>query len=58
MPVEQKVYLRFSTYRKVANSSLSWLVAPFQVFRRLMRWKFDAYVICTVTFVQKVPKIE
>ena len=32
-------------YRKVASSSLAWLVAPFQVFRRLMKEKFDAYVL-------------
>ena len=32
-------------YRKVANSSLSWLVARFQTFRRLMKGKFDAYVL-------------
>ena len=35
--------LKINTYRKVANSSLSWLVARFQIFRRLM--KFDAYVL-------------
>ena len=34
-----------NTYRKVANSSLSQLVAPFQIFRRLMKGKFDAYVL-------------
>ena len=32
-------------YRKVASSSLSWLVAHFQIFRRLMKRKFDAYVL-------------
>ena len=32
-------------YRKVANSSLSRLVARFQIFRRLMKGKFDAYVL-------------
>jgi len=32
-------------YRKVANSSLSQLVARFQIFRRLMKGKFDAYVL-------------
>ena len=31
-----------AAYRKVANSSLSWLVACFQIFRRLMKGKFDA----------------
>ena len=33
------------TYRKVANSSLSQLVARFQIFRRLVKGKFDAYVL-------------
>ena len=33
------------TYRKVASSSLSRLVAQFQIFRRLMKGKFDAYVL-------------
>ena len=32
-------------YRKVANSSLSRLVARFQISRRLMKGKFDAYVL-------------
>ena len=32
-------------YRKVANSSLSQLVAHFQIFRRLVKGKFDAYVL-------------
>ena len=35
----------FMKYRKVANSSLSRLVARFQIFRRLMKGKFDAYVL-------------
>ena len=30
-------------YRKVASSRLSRLVAHFQIFRRLMKGKFDAY---------------
>ena len=34
-----------SSYRKVANSSPSRLVARFQTFRRLMKGKFDAYVM-------------
>ena len=34
-----------NTYRKVANSSLSRLVAHFQIFRRFMKGKFDAYVL-------------
>ena len=33
-------------YRKVASSSLSRLVAHFLIFRRLMKGKFDAYVLC------------
>jgi hypothetical protein len=32
-------------YRKVESSSLSRLVAHFQIFRRLMKGKFDAYVL-------------
>ena len=32
-------------YRKVVSSSLSQLVALFQIFKRLMRGKFDAYVL-------------
>ena len=32
-------------YCKVASSSLSWLVAHFQIFRRLTKGKFDAYVL-------------
>ena len=35
----------FDIYRKVASSSLSRLVAQFQIFRRLMKEKFDAYVL-------------
>ena len=33
-----------NNYRKVASSSLSWLAAHFQNFRRLMKGKIDAYV--------------
>ena len=36
-------------YRKVANSSLSRLVARFQIFRRLMKGKFDSYVLWPLT---------
>ena len=43
------------TYRKVASSRPSQLVAHFQIFRRLMKGKIDAYGLC-VTFGQKVPK--
>ena len=32
-------------YRKVASSSLSRLIELFQIFRRLMKWKFDSYVL-------------
>ena len=35
----------FFNYRKVASSSLSRLVAHFQISRRLMKGKFDAYVL-------------
>ena len=31
-------------YHKVVSSSTSWLVAHFQIFRRLMKGKFEAYV--------------
>ena len=33
------------TYRKVASSSMSRLVAHLMIFRRLMKGKFDAYVV-------------
>ena len=33
------------TYRKVASSSMSWLVAHLRIFRMLMKGKFDAYVL-------------
>ena len=33
------------SYRKVASSSLSWLVAHFQIFSWLMKEKFHAYVL-------------
>ena len=33
------------TFRKVASSSKSQLLAHFQIFRRLMKGKFDAYVL-------------
>ena len=32
-------------YQKVVCSSLSWLVAHFQIFRRLMKGTLDAYVL-------------
>ena len=32
-------------YHKVSNSRPSRLVAHFQIFRRLMKGKFDAYVL-------------
>ena len=35
----------FNIYYKVASSSLSRLVAHFQIFRRLMKGKFNAYVL-------------
>ena len=37
-----KLVIKIVAYRKVASSSLSWLVAHFQIFRRLMKGKFDA----------------
>ena len=37
--------LKTFTYRKVASSSMSRLVAHFQISRRLMKGKFDAYVL-------------
>ena len=33
-----------TSYRKVASSRLSWLVAHFHIFRLFMKGKFDAYV--------------
>ena len=36
-------------YRKVASSSMSRLVARFQIFRRLMKGKFDVYVVWPLT---------
>ena len=42
-------------YRKVVSSSLSWSVAYFQIFRRLMMG--EIWCLCTVTFGQKVPKL-
>jgi hypothetical protein len=35
----------FGIYCKVANSSLSQLVASFHIFRRLMKGKLDTYVL-------------
>ena len=43
VPVEVK--LLTTTYRKVASTSMSRLVAHFQIFIRLMKGKFDAYVL-------------
>ena len=36
---------KISNYRKVASSRLLRLAAHFQIFRRLMKGKFDAYVL-------------
>ena len=36
-------------YRKVVSSSMSRLVAHFQIFRRLMKGKFDSYVMWPLT---------
>ena len=38
-------WLTYLTYRKVVNSSLSLLVARFQIFWRLMKRKFDSYLL-------------
>ena len=35
----------YKIYRKVASSSMSWLVAHLMIFRNLMKGKFDAYVV-------------
>ena len=40
-------------YRKVASRNLSRLVAHFQIFRRLMKGKFDAYVLTVAVWTQK-----
>ena len=40
-----KIVKNVLTYRKVASSSLSWLVAHFQIFRRFIKGKFDAYIM-------------
>ena len=34
-----------NAYRKVVSSRLSWLVAHPRIFRRLMKGKFDPYVL-------------
>ena len=39
------LYGATARYRKVANCSMSRLVAHFQFFRRLMKGKFDVYVL-------------
>ena len=39
----------FITYHKIASSSMSWLVAHIQIFSRLMKGKFDAYVLWPLT---------
>ena len=40
------IFINFENiYRKVASSSMSRLVAHFQIFRGLMKGKFDAYVL-------------
>ena len=41
----RRIWLYCFIYRKVANSSLSLLVAHFQIFRRLIKEKFDAYLL-------------
>ena len=44
-PAELDKYNWFCTYRKVPSSSMSWLVAHFQIFRSLMKGKFDVNVL-------------
>ena len=39
------MYGIYTTYCKVASSSISQLVTHFQILRRLMQGKFDAYVL-------------
>ena len=43
--LEFEIKSQHLNYRKVASSSLSWLVAHFQIFRRLMKGKFDTYIL-------------
>ena len=45
------------TYRKVASSRLSRLVAHFHIFRLFMKGKFDTYA-CTMTFGPKGQKLK
>ena len=45
MPQSKRKYATNFINHKVASSSLSRLVAHFQIFRRLMKEKFDAYVL-------------
>ena len=44
-------------YNKVASRSITWLVTDPRMFRLIMKGKFDAYGLCTVTFGQKGPKL-
>ena len=43
--IKNVLYVFLNTYRKVASSSLSRLVAHFWIFRQIMKGKFDAYVL-------------
>ena len=52
MPPDLKPFVHFffthpllMKYRKVASSNLSQLVTHFQIFRRLMKGKFDSYAL-------------
>ena len=40
-----KVDSNHSTYRIVASSRLSWLVAHSRIFRLFIKGKFDAYIL-------------
>ena len=42
---DEKIFVYNMTYRKVASNSMSRLVAHLMIFIRLMKGKFDAYVV-------------
>ena len=52
---DEKIFVYNMTYRKVASNSMSRLVAHLMIFRRLMKRKFDAYVVWPLA--KKVPKL-
>ena len=53
LPLCSFVFVLNCNYRKVANNSLSWLVAHFQ-----KAYKEEIWCLCTLTFDQKVPKLD